>query len=113
MSEITKKQLWEIVCDTELKNGLLYTCSVEVGKLLIKYMRSKHGFKYGNGEIGKGLYSPSWDRQMGEFNWDQFQYNPSLLHYYVLPEIVDENTLRSKSLKDIISSYKSGDTFGN
>lgn len=48
-------------------DGLLLSFSVEQGKEVITYLRREHEWKYGNGECGRGLYSPRWDRQMGEW----------------------------------------------
>lgn len=49
------------------KDGLLVFIAEAAGKQCIKELRKKHGFKYGEGSAGRGLYSPSWDRQMGEW----------------------------------------------
>ena len=50
------------------------------GLAAIKVLRAA-GFKYGNGECGRGLYSPTWDRQMGYWWGEQFLLNPSLLRH--------------------------------
>jgi hypothetical protein len=50
----------------------------------VALLRAK-GFKFGTGFAGRGLYSKTWDRQLGEFefpsNKGDFLLNPSLLHH--------------------------------
>lgn len=61
------------------EDGLIAKFSKSDGLEAIKLLRSK-GYKYGNGECGKGLYSPNWDRMMGEWYGEEFTLNPSLLY---------------------------------
>jgi hypothetical protein len=71
---------------TPLKDGTLVHFDRADGLEAIRTLRS-HGFKYGNGPCGRGLYSPTWDRQLGYWDGDRFYLNPSLLHWLELPPI--------------------------
>jgi len=62
-----------------MRDGLLVWCSREEGKELVQKLRAV-GYKFGLGEAGRGLYSRTWDRQMGEFVGDRFYANPSILY---------------------------------
>lgn len=61
-----------------MDDGLLAYFEKSDGRSVISQLRAK-GFKYGNGSVGRGLYSPTWDRQLGYFFADRFYLNPSLL----------------------------------
>lgn len=63
------------------EDGLLVRCDDrEESKMVIETLR-KQGFRYGRGPCGRGLYSPSLDRMLGEWiDREIFAFNPSLLH---------------------------------
>lgn len=61
-------------------DGTLVNLTGEEAAQALLILESK-GFLYGNGECGEGLYSPTWDRMLGNFNGpDLFHLNPSLLY---------------------------------
>lgn len=80
--------------------GLCYLTEAE-GNEAIETLRLKYRFNYGKGEVGVGLYSPTWDRQMGE--WDEirgangyikvFAVNPSIIWHY-LPHLHPKDEVR-------------------
>ena len=61
-------------------NGLLARFERAEARAAIQILRAA-GFKYGDGECGRGLYSPTWDRQLGYWYGQTFYLNPSLLHH--------------------------------
>ena len=61
-------------------DGLLVRMNRTEAREFIDKLREQ-GFKYGRGSCGRGLYSPTWDRMMGEWSDDCFLVNPSLLAY--------------------------------
>lgn len=73
------------------KDGLIIWIPEPLGIIVIQRMRQEHGFKFGNGNMGRGLYSPTWDRQMGEWDeqklngkWEKMLYvNPSVILHYL------------------------------
>ena len=73
---------------TYSRDGLLFFLPIDRAEAAIKKLRQK-GYKRGNGEVGYGLYSPTWDRQMAEKGdiktidgyIDGWWFNPSLAYY--------------------------------
>lgn len=63
---------------TLTSDGMLAVFDRSNGLEAVRTLRAA-GFRYGNGECGRGLYSPNWDRQMGYWLGDLFYLNPSLL----------------------------------
>ena len=79
-----------------LSDGLLVRLDKDEALSLIAALRASHGFKYGNGACGRGLYSPTWDRQMGEWDGDEFLINPSILVYVGIDVDTLEHEPKSK-----------------
>lgn len=73
------------------QDGLLIYLTEDEAKHAIGALRTGWGFKFGMGHMGRGLYSPTWDRQMGEWTDERrpgsFEYermfavNPSIADY--------------------------------
>lgn len=65
-------------------DGLLARFARTEGNQAIKMLRAQ-GFKYGQGDAGFGLYSPTWDRQLGEWYGAELLLNPSVLYLLEVP----------------------------
>lgn len=70
-----------------MDDGLLAYFEKSDGTSVVQQLRKK-GYKYGTSSVGRGLYSPNWDRMLGYFYADRFYLNPSLLHH--LTDITQE-----------------------